>query len=178
MGYTRDFLIQLQGMKKVHDFNRSSIIRKARENMPSSPEDANDPLLDNDKKFQKEVLEAIAEHLTYLYKPDPFGRESLPAYQSKKQLFSYLYEYLNEYDWDPISGQSQKSFDEVLAEKVEELLENPVIDTPRWPPLSFQNVFNFFTSKLASIGQNHRNANTDTRPLKSKDNDPESKKNR
>ena len=174
MGFnTREFLTRLQGMKEIHDYNRHQILRQARANN-SSPADTHDRLLDNNKKLKKEVLEAIAEHLMYLNKPDPFGRQPLGAYKHKKQLFSDLYEYLNEYNWD----LSQTRFDEVLDEELKQLLKNPVIDSPRWPPLSFQNVFNFFTSKLASIGQNHRNANTDTRPLKPKDKDPESKKNR
>lgn len=89
------------------------------------------------KDFEKEIRSLIQEHITFLQAKDPFGRvqthDQKQLTEKKIQIFKDLLVHLN--------TSTKETFRSKLEASLNQLKNNALIDRPRWPTLTFANIY-------------------------------------
>lgn len=157
MGQTRNFLMNIESVIRVHKIERSFLLKKYAEN-PHLEKYYRNQIEVLDQKYEKELKKMLDDHVKYLEENDPYGRQPLYGAEVKKELLVQIRQNL-----DRTHGEQ---FVEQLAKKVGHLLLNPIIDQPRWPQLRFNNVYHFFKSVFSNPTAHIEAHNNNKKPNK------------
>ncbi|HVT61883.1 MAG TPA: hypothetical protein VHD33_00135 [Legionellaceae bacterium] len=147
MGKTRDFINELKGEIINYKDKKQDLIRHGIDNA-TQHDIYKHNLAALDQKYEQKIRNMIQKHLVYLDQPDPYGRSPILDSKVKKILFTNLIAKIDKRRDIETNPSHKKTFIEIFEKEIQRIEDNPVIDQPRWAPLQFNHIFNFFKSML------------------------------